>query len=84
MLPSWFGSTAQSTASSRPTPEQDGEIAEQTLSAYSLTFGATPLVPPMMSATWVPCPWKSIGSGSGFSTSGLFGSVPGQLSPMKS
>ena len=42
--------------SSSATPLQDVETAEQTLTAWISTPGATPIWPPMMSATCVPWP----------------------------
>ena len=90
--PSPLGSIAQSIACISATPLHAVEMDEQTLTAYRLARGATPLVPPMMSATCVPCPpsvpmsiprsvpesGESIGSGSGASSSF------GQASPVKS
>mgnify|MGYP001024437935 CR=1 FL=1 len=60
------------------TPLHEVETAEQTLTARIDAPGATPSAPAMMSATWVPCPSKSIGSASG--ASGAFG----HASPTKS
>ena len=52
-------------ASNNATPLQAVETALQALHASNFTPGATPELPPMMSDTCVPWPWKSIGSGSG-------------------
>src|SRR6266545_2632658 len=75
MSPSPFGSRAKSIPSSSATPLQEVDTELQTFTAYSVASGATPLLPAMIEATWVPCPPaqgagiadgpQSIGSGSG-------------------
>ena len=56
VLPSPFGSAAYSMPCSRATPLHEVETALQILTANRSTCGATPVVPPMMSATCVPWP----------------------------
>ena len=82
--PSPFGSAAYSMPCNSATPLQELVTALQTLTAYSLTFGATPAVPPMMSATWVPwLPAQSmtVGPQSIGSASGASGTVAARLRP---
>ena len=74
IAPSPFGSSAKSMPRSSASPLQEVATALQTLTAIRLAPGATPPSPAMMSATCVPWPWSSIGSGS--SERAAFGHAP--------
>src|SRR5580704_5484600 len=83
-VPLLVGSSAKSRPSNIATPLQDVETELQTFTAYNCAPGAVPkctlskLCPPAASAVSVPCPFKSIGLGSGAS------GPLGHTSPVKS
>ena len=90
--PSPLGSSAKSMPWISARPEHDVLMDEQTLIASSFAAGATPVLPAMMSATWVPCDPSQAslmapgphGIGSGSLDSGGLPAPPTHSSPTKS